>query len=96
MRCTVLFSFCGFRGIWQNNDSGVLNNSKIWKLFKRDKRNIPNPGEIEITYVEISYFLVGDEIFPLVNWLMGPFSEKALTNANAKSLTTGYSESVEL
>ena len=67
-----------------NNDSGVLNNSHMGKLFKRNEVNIPNPGEIEGTDVELSYFLVGHEIFPLTNSLMRPFSGKSLLNEKRK------------
>ena len=34
--------------------------------------------------VERPYFLVGDEIFPLTNWLMRPFSGKSLVNEKHK------------
>ena len=54
------------------------------KLFKRNEVNIPNPGEIEGTDVELPYFLVGHEIFPLTNWLTCPFSGKSLMNEKCK------------
>ena len=54
------------------------------KLFKCNKVNILNPSEIEGTDVELPYFLIGDEIFPLTNWLMHPFSGKSLINEKRK------------
>lgn len=53
-------------------------------MEKRNEVNIPNPSEIEGTDVELPYFLVGDEIFPLTNWLMRPFSGKSLVNEKHK------------
>ena len=70
------FSFVDVGEYGSNNDSGVLNNSQMRKLFKHNEVNIPNPSEIEGTDVELPYFLVEDEISLLTNWLMRPFSGK--------------------
>ena len=59
------FSFVDVGEYGSNNDSGVLNNSQMEKLFKRNEVNIPNPSEIEGTVVELPYFLAGDEIFQI-------------------------------
>ena len=34
----------------------------------------------------LPYFLVGDEIFPVQNWLMRPYAGKALTNETRKKM----------
>ena len=79
------FSFVDVGEYGSNNDSGVLNNSKMGKRFERGKLNVPEPKEIGgAGGVELSHFLVGDEIFPLTNWLMRPFSGKALVNEKRK------------
>ena len=40
--------------------------------------NIPSPAKIpESDDLELPYFFLGDEIFPLSNWLMRPYSGKA-------------------
>lgn len=67
------FSFVDVDKYGSSNGSGVLNNFQMGKLFKRNEVNTPNPGEIEDTDVELPYFLVGYEIFPLTNWLMPIF-----------------------
>ena len=77
-------SFADVGECGSNNDSGVLSNSQMGKLFKRNEVNIPNPSEIEGTDVELPYFLEGDEIFTLINWLMRPFSRKPLINEKRK------------
>ena len=63
-----------------NNDSGVLKNSNMGKMFERNQMGVPESELIEGTDNEFPCFLVGDEIFPLRNWLMRPLSGKALTN----------------
>ena len=78
------FSFVDVDEYGSNNDSGVLSNSQMGKLFKYNEVNIPNPSEIEGTDIELPYFLVGDEMFPLNNWLMRPFSGKSLINEKHK------------
>ena len=44
-----------------NNDSGVLKNSQIGKMFQREEMNVPGPRDVEKN-IKIPYFLVGDEI----------------------------------
>ena len=79
------FSFVDVGEYGSNNDSGVLNNSKMGKRFQGGELNVPEPDEIGgAGGVELPHFLVGDEIFPLTNWLMRPFSGKALVNEKRK------------
>ena len=43
--------------------------------------NIPSPAKKpESDDLELPYLLLGDEIFPLSNWFMRPYSAKALTS----------------
>ena len=56
-----------------NNDSGILNNSRMVKMFKNNKVKLPDPETIQGTDYELPFFLVGDVIFPLNNWLMRPY-----------------------
>ena len=50
------FSFMDVGEYGSNNDSGVLNNSKMGMLFKRFEIDIPNPGEIEFCDVNSNVF----------------------------------------
>ena len=70
------FSFVDVGEYGSNNYSGVLNNSQMGKLFKRNEVKIQNPSEIEGTDVEHTYFLAVDE--------MSPFSGKSLINEKRK------------
>ena len=64
-----------------NNDSRVLKNSRMGRKCGANKMNIPSPAKIpESDDLELPDFLLGDEIFPLSNWLMRPYSGKALTS----------------
>ena len=78
------FSFVDVGEYGSNNDSGVLNNSNMGKMFDRNQMGVPDSELIEGTNYELPYFLACDEIFPLQNWLMRPYSGKALINGQRK------------
>ena len=59
-----------------NNDSGVLAQSEIGYAFERNTLNLPPSEVVTDTQLDIPYFLVGDEIFPLKQWLMRPYPGK--------------------
>ena len=83
------FSFIDIGEYGSNNDSGVLRNSKMGKMFERNQMNIPEPEVIKGENFKMPYFLVGDEIFPLMNWLMRPYAGSALTDDRRKFLIIG-------
>ena len=79
------FSYVDVGEYGSNNDSGVLKNSRMGRKFGANKMNIPSPAKIpESDDLELPYFLLGDEIFPLSNWLMRPYCGKALTSETRK------------
>ena len=43
------------------------------KCFEDNSLNVPEGSKIPGMDVELPYFLVGDEIFPLKTWLMRPY-----------------------
>ena len=58
------------------NDSGVLKEATFGKAFDEHVFNYPDPEKITGCPLELTFFLVGDEIFPLKEWLMRPFPGK--------------------
>ena len=60
-----------------NNDSGVLIHSNMGGYFEDHSDNIPQPESVEgCDFDLLSYFFVGDEMFPLKTWLMRPYPGK--------------------
>ena len=60
-----------------NNDSGVLLRSEINRKFENGSVNLPQPSTLEGCKLDpLPYYMVGDEIFPLTNWLMRPYLGK--------------------
>ena len=59
-----------------NTESGVLSNSQMGKDFKERKVNIPEISSLDgFEGGKLPYFLVGDKIFRLQEWLIKPCSK---------------------
>ena len=56
-----------------NNDCAVLSNSKIGKKVDQGTLHIPHDEKIPGIDIEMPYYLLGDEIFPVEPWLMRPY-----------------------
>ena len=54
------------------------------RKFEQNHFNIPPPKILDGRDETVRFFLVGDEIFPLKEWLMHPFAGKQLTNEMRK------------
>ena len=73
-----------------NNDSGILANSEMGELFEINRLFVPKDSELNDSGIKLSYFLLGDEIFPLKKWLMRPYPGK---NASEKERIYNYRHS---
>ena len=57
-----------------NNDSDVLAKSEMGQLIEAENIGIPDAAKYSTCdFDPLSYFFVGDEIFPLKTWLMRPY-----------------------
>lgn len=70
-----VFSFVDIGDYGSNNDSGVFRKSTIGKSFFSNEMNLPDPDDIENSSAIglMPYYLVGDDAFPLQQWLMKPY-----------------------
>ena len=67
------FTFVDIGQYGSGNDSGVLKLSNMSKCFEDNSLNVPEGSKIPGMDVELPYFLVGNEVFPLKTWLMRPY-----------------------
>ena len=77
----ILFDFGQYGS---NNDNGVLQKSIMGKKLENNDLNIPPATHYSgCNYDPLSYFLVGDEIFPLKTYIMRPYPGSGLTKPEA-------------
>ncbi|GIY00188.1 DDE Tnp4 domain-containing protein [Caerostris extrusa] len=69
-----------------NSDGGVFRHSVISQAIEFNQLNIPNSAALPSTKTVMPFVFIGDEAFPLKNYLMRPFQKKGAF------LTTTYQE----
>ncbi|GIY40109.1 protein ALP1-like [Caerostris darwini] len=62
-----------------NSDGGVFRHSVISQAIECNQLNIPNSAALPSTKTVMPFVFVGDEAFPLKNYLMRPFPGNALS-----------------
>ena len=66
--CFTLFDLNSYGS---NNDSGILAHSEIGNGFEDNEMFLPDPKKLSGSHqMELPYFILGDDIFPLKPWLM--------------------------
>ena len=67
------FNLTDIRQYGSNNDSGLLENSKLKKQFESGVVDLRPPRTVNsCSFNLLPYFWVGDKIFPLKTWMMKP------------------------
>jgi len=62
-----------------NNDCGILNNSAMEKNFESNSLDLPQPDHLQgCEFSPLPYYLLGDEIFPMKDWLIRPYPGKSM------------------
>lgn len=61
------------------SDGGVFSNMAFYKKLVQKDLCIPEPDSLPSTNVKMPYVFVGDDVFPLMENLMKPFSKRNLT-----------------
>ncbi len=61
------------------SDSGIFANSAFGKKLYTDRIDLPNPCPLPGAEVNVPYFFIGDDAFPLRTNLMKPYPGKTLT-----------------
>ena len=74
------FLWCNIGGPGSASDAGVFNASHLCSALEEERLLFPNPQPLPGDDVDMPYFLVGDDAFPLRTWLMKPYSARYLTH----------------
>lgn len=59
-------------------DGGVFSSSYLGRALENDSLNIPEPRTLQRTNQKFPFVLVGDEAFPLKEYLMKPYAKTSL------------------
>lgn len=75
-KCNFILIDVGAYG--RANDSSIFSESSMGSAFKSNTLNIPDPKAITDTNINMPFYLVGDEAFPLSKNLMRPYARRQL------------------
>jgi hypothetical protein len=74
-----------YKFIWANvgadgsvSDAGVFNNSCLRPALEQGRLGFPAPEPLPGDDRDIPYFLIGDDAFPLREWMQKPYSQRGL------------------
>lgn len=70
----------------KNSDGGILSHSNFGKALEKNKLNIPNNRELPGTNEKLPYVIIGDEAFPLKNYLLRPYPGPQMYNDVKKKI----------
>ena len=62
------------------SDGGVFLNSKLYTMLEKNERNMPPPAPLPgRPQIDVPYFLIGDDAFPLKPYMQKPYPSRNLT-----------------
>ena len=76
--------FVDIGGYGRRSDGGIFKDSIIGQKFTRKEMNLPEWKSVIIDGPPLPYVLVGDEAFPLTEYLLRPYPGKAGLTQNRK------------
>ena len=76
-------SFCG--SMWgasgASSDAQIFNRCKLKRIIENGTLRLPLPETMGLGGPDLYYFLLGDDAFALMPWLVKPYSRRQLTRA---------------
>lgn len=70
----------------KNSDGGILSHSNMGKALEKNKINIPSDHELPMTNEKLPYVIIGDEAFPLKNYLLRPYPSRQIYKDEQKKV----------
>ncbi|XP_025989586.2 protein ALP1-like [Solenopsis invicta] len=69
-----MFTFVDIGAYGRRSDGGIFKECQFGKKFEQNKMNVPEAEDISRNGPKLPYCLVGDEAFPLKEYLLRPYS----------------------
>ena len=77
------FTFIDLGGVGRHSDGGIFSNSSFGKALEDGEMVLPNPSPLPgTTEPKLPFMIVGDEAFPLRNYLLRPYPGRNLPGIN--------------
>ncbi|XP_029164249.1 protein ALP1-like [Nylanderia fulva] len=74
-----VFRYVDIGAFGRGSDSAIFKNSTVGRKFNSKQMNLPGPSPLSAEGPDMPYYLVGDEAFPLTDYLLRPYPGKGLT-----------------
>jgi len=79
-----IFTFVDIGAYGRRSDGGIFRSSLIGQKFHNKEMNVPQPQPILADGVLLPYVIVGDEAFPLTEYLLRPYLGRGALNKERK------------
>ena len=84
LSCLFRFIFIDLGGIGRHSDGGIFSNSTFGRALDDNSLILPDPSPLPGTSApQLPYVIVGDEAFPLRNYLLRPYPGRNLPGNNS-------------
>lgn len=74
----------------KNSDGGILSHSNMGKALEKNKMNVPSDRELPGTNEKLPYVIIGDEAFPLKNYLLRPYPSPQILRGKKSIQRTAF------
>ena len=74
------FLWCKVGANGSASDAGVFNQSTLRRALETNRIGLPPPEPLPGDDRDLPYFFVGDDAFPLREWMMKPFSRRTMSH----------------
>ena len=74
------FVWADVGGNGSTSDCAIFNSSELRPALEEGRMGFPDPEPLPGDNIDVPYFLVGDDAFPLRTWMMKPFSHRNMAN----------------
>ncbi|XP_070515353.1 uncharacterized protein [Cardiocondyla obscurior] len=79
-----IFTFVDIGAYGRQSDGGIFRSSLIGQKFDNKRMNLPEPQPISANGICLPYVLIGDEAFPLTEYLLRPYPGRGGLNKKRK------------
>ncbi|XP_066592967.1 uncharacterized protein [Prorops nasuta] len=77
-----IFTYVDIGAFGRRSDSGIFRSSIVGNKFNNKEMNLPDPEPLTVDGPPLPYVLVGDEAFPLTDYLLRPYSAKGVLTSS--------------